>query len=180
MPLVFYSSLHLNLKTARSFSSFLYSFIDPNSSSNGICVLFSLDNTVFRLSGEGCSQKMHFYHLPNRPYWTALIYLHHSIHWNGILQKYRYQCTKRQSFAPKNTVVFIFKTVIFLNLIFYRYSWKHLPFFFANILCFQKICELFCKGLITTISYRPRSLHHRQNDDHSWRLLNEKYFHCQK
>jgi hypothetical protein len=40
MLLVFYSSLHLNFKTARSFCSFLSTFIDPNSSSKGSCILF--------------------------------------------------------------------------------------------------------------------------------------------
>ena len=109
MPLVFYSNLHLNLKTVWSFCSFLSTFIDLNSSSNGSCVLFSLDNIVFRLPGEGCSQKVYFYHLLNRPHWTALTYLHHSIHWNDIPPKYRYQCTKQQSVTPKNTVIFTFK-----------------------------------------------------------------------
>jgi len=127
MPLVFYSNLHLNLKTVRSFCSFPSTFIDLNSSSNGSCVLFSLDNIVFRLSGEGCSQKVYFHHLLNRPHWTTLIYLHHSIHWNEIPPKYRYECTKRQSVTPKSTVIFTFTTVISLNIIFYHHSWTQWP-----------------------------------------------------
>jgi len=142
--------------------SFLSTFIGLNSSSNGSCVLFSLDNIVLRLAGEGCSQKVYFHHLLNRPHWTALIYLHHPIHWNDIPPKYRYQCTKRQSVTPKNTVIFTFTIVISLNLIFYRHSWIHWPLFFTNILCWKQIANNFCKGLITTISYRPRSLHRLQ------------------
>jgi hypothetical protein len=162
MPLVFYSSIHLNLKTLSSFCSFFSTFIDLNSSSNGSCVLFLLDNILFRLSGEGCSQKVYFHHLLNRPHWTAVIYLHHQIHSNDISPKYRYKCTKRQSVTPKITVIFTFKTVISLNLIFYRHSWIHLPLLFTNILCWQQIANYFCKDLIRTISYRPCSLHHRR------------------
>lgn len=157
MPLEFYSNLHLNLKTVPSFCLFLSTFIGLNSGSNGSCVLFSLDNIVFRVSGEGCSQKAYFHHLLNRPHWTALIYLHHSIHWNDIPPKYRYQNTKRQSVTPQNTVIFTFTTVISLNLIFYRHCWKQWPFLFTSILCWKQIANYFCKGLITTISYRPRS-----------------------
>lgn len=181
MPLVFYSSLHLNLKRVRSFCSFLSTFIGLNSSSKGSCVLFSLDNTLFRLSGEGCSQKVYFHHLLNCPHWTALIYLHDSIHWNDIPPKYRYQCTKRQSVTPTNTVILTFRTVISLNLIFYRHSWIYLPFLYTNILCWQQMANYFCKGLITAISYQPRLfLPPSETIYNSWKWLIEKYFHCQE